>query len=51
MPVILTTETEIEIWLHASTGEALKLQRLVPDGALRSVATARGHPVTPLHAH
>lgn len=38
MPVILTTQAEIDQWLTASTAEALKLQRPLPDGALRIVA-------------
>lgn len=38
MPVILTTAEEIETWLTAPTAEALKLQRALPDGALRIVA-------------
>jgi putative SOS response-associated peptidase YedK len=38
MPVILTTEDECEIWLTAPTDDALKLQRPLPDGALKIVA-------------
>lgn len=38
MPVILTTAEEIETWLIASTPEAMKLQRPLPDNALRIVA-------------
>lgn len=38
MPVILTTPDEIDQWLSAPTDEALKLQRPLPDGALRIVA-------------
>jgi putative SOS response-associated peptidase YedK len=38
MPVILTTEDEIEQWLTAPTEEALQLQRPLPDGSLRIVA-------------
>ena len=39
MPVILTTPDEIETWLTASPDEALQLQRPLPGGALRIVAT------------
>jgi putative SOS response-associated peptidase YedK len=39
MPVILTTETEIEHWMTAPAQEALKLQRPLPDGSLRIVMT------------
>jgi putative SOS response-associated peptidase YedK len=38
MPVILTTEDEIEQWLTAPLEEALKLQRPLPDGSLKIVA-------------
>jgi putative SOS response-associated peptidase YedK len=38
MPVILTTADEIETWMTASPDEALKLQRPLPDSALRIVA-------------
>jgi putative SOS response-associated peptidase YedK len=38
MPVILTTTGEAEAWLTAPTGEALALQRPLPDGMLRIVA-------------
>jgi putative SOS response-associated peptidase YedK len=38
MPVILTTEEERETWVTAPTTEALKLQRPLPDGALKIVA-------------
>jgi putative SOS response-associated peptidase YedK len=39
MPVILTEPEEIETWLTAPAEEALKLQRPLPDGALKIVAT------------
>jgi putative SOS response-associated peptidase YedK len=38
MPVILTTDAEIELWMTASADEALKLQRPLPDGTLKIVA-------------
>ncbi len=41
MPVILTTEAEIEQWMTAPTEEALKLQRPLPDASLKIVATGQ----------
>jgi putative SOS response-associated peptidase YedK len=38
MPVILRTPEEVDTWMSAPTAEALKLQRPLPDGALRIVA-------------
>ena len=38
MPIILTAEGEVETWLTAPIGEALALQRPLPDGALTIVA-------------
>jgi putative SOS response-associated peptidase YedK len=38
MPVVLTTPEEIETWMNAPSADALKLQRPLPDGALRIVA-------------
>src|SRR5271169_1521452 len=38
MPVILTNPDELETWLTAPTADALKLQRPLPDDALRIVA-------------
>jgi hypothetical protein len=35
MPVILTTPTEIDLWLLAGAPKALELQRPLPDDALR----------------
>jgi putative SOS response-associated peptidase YedK len=39
MPVILTSEGDREAWLTAAVEEALKLQRSLPNEALRVVAT------------
>jgi putative SOS response-associated peptidase YedK len=39
MPVILTSPDEIETWLTAPAEEAVQLQRPLPGGALRIVAT------------
>ena len=39
MPVILTTPDEFDRWLEQDTLDALKLQRPLPDDALRVVAT------------
>ena len=38
MPVILTTPAECDPWLEQDTLDALKLQRPLPDDALRIVA-------------
>jgi putative SOS response-associated peptidase YedK len=38
MPVILTTDAEIETWMTAPAEVALKLQRPLPDGRLKIVA-------------
>ena len=38
MPVILTTQAEVDTWLSAATMDALALQRPLPDGALKVVA-------------
>jgi putative SOS response-associated peptidase YedK len=37
MPVILTTQEEIDRWLSAPSDDALKLQRPLPDGSLKIV--------------
>lgn len=38
MPVILTTQAEVEMWLTAPKEEAVSLQRPLPDGVLEIVA-------------
>lgn len=38
MPVILTTQDEIDIWMAAPAEEALQLQRPLPNGSLTIVA-------------
>ena len=39
MPVILRTPEEMDIWMTTPAADALKLQRPLPDGTLRVVAT------------
>ena len=39
MPAILRSAEEIDRWMSAPAEEALDLQRLLPDDALRIVAT------------
>jgi putative SOS response-associated peptidase YedK len=41
MPVILRTHEEVNTWMAAPASEALRLQRPLPDGALRIVAQGR----------
>jgi putative SOS response-associated peptidase YedK len=38
MPVILTTQKEVETWMTAPPDEVLKLQRPLSDGSLKIVA-------------
>jgi putative SOS response-associated peptidase YedK len=40
MPVVLTTEAEVDTWLKAPVTEVLKLQPPLPDGALKVMAGA-----------
>jgi putative SOS response-associated peptidase YedK len=39
MPVILTTPEEVDLWLAADAPKALELQRPLPDGVLKIVAS------------
>ena len=41
IPVILTNESEVDVWLNAPTPVAMELQRPLPDGKLRIVARGR----------
>ena len=47
MPVILRGQDEIDTWLSAPTEEALKLQRPLPDDALKIVAITEKERNTP----
>jgi len=49
MPVILTKPDEIEMWMSAPAPEALKLQRALPDDALRVVARGQKEDVAADH--
>jgi putative SOS response-associated peptidase YedK len=51
MPVILTRTDEIEAWLARPTVEALKLQRPLPDDALRIVARGLKEDAAPPDLH
>ncbi len=41
MPVILTTQEEVDLWMRASAKDALTPQRPLPDDALRIVARGK----------
>jgi putative SOS response-associated peptidase YedK len=41
MPVVLRTPEDWDAWMTAPAAEAMKLQRPLPDGALRIVAQVR----------
>jgi putative SOS response-associated peptidase YedK len=41
MPVILTKPEELQAWMNAPTEEATKLQRPLPDGALKIIARGK----------
>jgi hypothetical protein len=47
MPVILTRADEIERWLTADANEALALQRPLPDGSLKVVASGAKEDIAP----
>jgi putative SOS response-associated peptidase YedK len=47
MPVILTSQDEIDVWMSAPPEQALKLQRQLPDGSLKIVATGSKQDGTP----
>ena len=47
MPVILTTPDEVDVWLRAPWSEAGSLQRPLPDGTLRIVATGERQDLPP----
>jgi putative SOS response-associated peptidase YedK len=47
MPVILRSQDEIDTWLLAPIEEALKLQRPLPDDALKIVAITEKERNTP----
>jgi hypothetical protein len=47
MPFILATSADIDRWLEADIGDALALQRPLPDGALRIVASAEERTAPP----
>ena len=38
MPVVLTAQEEIDVWMDAPAEEALKLQRPLPNNSLKIVA-------------
>jgi hypothetical protein len=48
MPVILTATKEFDLWLDGQAVEALKLQRPLPDEALRIVARGEKKDAPPL---
>jgi putative SOS response-associated peptidase YedK len=47
MPIILTTPEDIELWMTAPAKEALALQRLISDDALRVVARSQKQDPSP----
>jgi putative SOS response-associated peptidase YedK len=51
MPVILTAPEEFDLWLEGETMEALKLQRPLPDEALRIVAKSEKEDRAPAWAN
>lgn len=43
MPVVLTEQQEVDVWLNAPWSEAATLQQPLPDGALQIVARGEKH--------
>ena len=50
MPVILTTQDEMEIWMNAPAADALTLQRPLPDDSLQIVARGGKNDGSDAHA-
>jgi putative SOS response-associated peptidase YedK len=50
MPVILTTEEELDVWLHAPWAEAKELQKPLPNEMLRIVAIGEKSDLPPVES-